>query len=295
MSTHNTCFVCKVTLPEPSLTPTICQQIECKIKVEKMVIGKYVLNKIRNNPDMCLFMLRLTNETVLSSRRGHIFNPFPLSMLVPKTNKRDFNKVLKCCQSLLKDWGSIIQTSENLESTDKDLHDQIGEDNYVLLKFILMSSIVNLTLIIKEKGLLIYGVINNDKKEKEFENLRASKGEKSRHFLYHGSSVDNWFSILRNGLRNCSGSKLMTHGSSAGNGIYLSDQLNKSMGYTGLIFPRIVAIVEIAENPKQYDKKNNEFVIQDAKKVIIRFLIVCQNDSADNIIILKNICDDILK
>lgn len=44
--------------------------------------------------------------------------------------------------------------------------------------------------------------------------------------------MENWYSILRNGLRNLSNSTLMTAGAVYGSGIYASSQYQTSYGYT---------------------------------------------------------------
>ncbi len=79
-------------------------------------------------------------------------------------------------------------------------------------------------------------------------------------FCWHGSSLENWYSILRNGLRNLSNTMLMTAGAAYGAGIYASSQYATSYGYTarytnghktwnnigaGLQNSFIIAVVEI--------------------------------------------------
>lgn len=51
-------------------------------------------------------------------------------------------------------------------------------------------------------------------------------------FCFHGSSLENWYSIMRNGLRNLSNSALMTAGAAYGAGIYASSNYQTSFGYT---------------------------------------------------------------
>ncbi len=44
--------------------------------------------------------------------------------------------------------------------------------------------------------------------------------------------MENWYSILRNGLRNLSNSSLMTAGAAYGQGIYASSNYYTSQGYS---------------------------------------------------------------
>jgi ubiquitin-conjugating enzyme E2 Q len=59
-----------------------------------------------------------------------------------------------------------------------------------------------------------------------------SKKKHGSNFFFHGSSMENWYSILRNGLRNLSNSALMTAGAAYGAGIYASENYATSYGYT---------------------------------------------------------------
>uniref|UniRef100_A0A914URC9 PARP catalytic domain-containing protein n=1 Tax=Plectus sambesii TaxID=2011161 RepID=A0A914URC9_9BILA len=66
-------------------------------------------------------------------------------------------------------------------------------------------------------------------KEAAFRKARTLAGGST--FLFHGSKLDNWHSILRKGLLVASGTKYQVHGAAYGPGIYLSDQLPLSFGY----------------------------------------------------------------
>lgn len=50
-------------------------------------------------------------------------------------------------------------------------------------------------------------------------------------FAFHGSSLNNWHSILRLGLKNYSNTKFQTNGAVYGPGIYLAEDLGTSFGY----------------------------------------------------------------
>ena len=51
---------------------------------------------------------------------------------------------------------------------------------------------------------------------------------------FSGSHLENWHSIMRQGLINASGTKLQMHGAAHGSGIYLSPVASLSLGYCGL-------------------------------------------------------------
>jgi Poly(ADP-ribose) polymerase catalytic domain len=65
-----------------------------------------------------------------------------------------------------------------------------------------------------------YVLISQDPtKERKFMQRKRKNGSM---FCFHGSSMENWYSILRNGLRNLSNTALMTAGAAYGAGIYAS-------------------------------------------------------------------------
>jgi ubiquitin-protein ligase len=95
--------------------------------------------------------------------------------------------------------------------------------------------------------------------------------------LYHGTSFECVRPILCSGIRNCSGTKLQTTGAVYGNGIYLSDDLNISLGYSRGEKRRVFFIYDVINNPK-WQKTTGIYVVDDEKALLLRFIIVL-NDS----------------
>jgi hypothetical protein len=72
-------------------------------------------------------------------------------------------------------------------------------------------------------------VINTDSEEE-----RVFQEEKKKYgsvWQWHGSAIENYYSILRNGLMNLSNSHMMTAGAAHGAGIYTSNASQTSIGY----------------------------------------------------------------
>ncbi|KAK7877517.1 hypothetical protein WMY93_031763 [Mugilogobius chulae] len=72
-------------------------------------------------------------------------------------------------------------------------------------------------------------ICNPPYKEVRFQMARKIYGST---FAFHGSHIENWHSILRNGLVNASYTKLQLHGAAYGKGIYLSPSSGISFGYS---------------------------------------------------------------
>lgn len=72
-------------------------------------------------------------------------------------------------------------------------------------------------------------VINNDTlDERKFQEAKKEYGSV---FQWHGSALENYYSILRNGLMNLSNTHLMTAGAAYGQGIYTANYAGTSLGY----------------------------------------------------------------
>mmetsp|Transcript_52064 Transcript_52064/g.59470 ORF Transcript_52064/g.59470 Transcript_52064/m.59470 type:complete len:1019 (+) Transcript_52064:116-3172(+) len=124
---------------------------------------------------------------------------------------------------------------ENILSLAPQLED--GHLVYKLIRYILATN--RLSLIKLENDDRIKGldanigqfIVSNHSPEKE-EIFALEKKKHGSFWAYHGSSLENWYSILRNGLRNLSNTHLMTAGAAYGQGIYAGLDLSTSYGYS---------------------------------------------------------------
>jgi hypothetical protein len=100
--------------------------------------------------------------------------------------------------------------------------------------------------------------------------------KKKRWYLFHGSPLGNWHSILRNGIKSMSGTTLATNGAALGNGVYLANDLSISYSYGNRNYNSkhvsCIAVVEILEDPSSYAKGNGVYVIPNDKILIPRYL-----------------------
>lgn len=105
-------------------------------------------------------------------------------------------------------------------------------------------------------------------KEAKFQKLKKKHGSQ---FAFHGSRVENWYSILRNGLRNASGTNLQLNGAAYGNGIYLATNAATSFGYSLRGGGYNVPAVNVKPS-------NNDF-IEDGKWICLALCEVIQDGS----------------
>jgi hypothetical protein len=109
------------------------------------------------------------------------------------------------------------------------------------------------------------------------ERIRDYK-HRSRHYLFHGSPIGNWHSLLRNGIKNMSGTEFMTTGAILGNGVYLTNDISTAHGYGGNNGKiSCVSVVEILTDIEPYKKNAQVYVIPDDTKLVVRYLYAMDN------------------
>jgi poly [ADP-ribose] polymerase 6/8 len=117
-------------------------------------------------------------------------------------------------------------------------------------------------------------------------------------FAFHGSSSENWHSILRNGLKNASGSKLQVNGAAYGSGIYLSPNAATSFGYCRMYNQgagavgssnnrflsgnqiNCIAVCEVIDH--DIKKSGSIWVMPHEDHVVTRFFFVYTNQDTSN-------------
>jgi len=105
-------------------------------------------------------------------------------------------------------------------------------------------------------------------------------------FGFHGSPLNKWYSIMRNGLLVLSDTTLMTSGAFYGTGIYLARQLSTAAHYCegakGSSYPcefgqalQILGVVEYINDPKCVRHHMGGIItVSDAKAVMLRYLLI---------------------
>jgi len=283
-----------------------CGKDECMYKYEENQFGNPVLNKYRDDIDMFLFLFESMVCGIKSQRKMSIFDPFPTNFLNDKNvnmkrgevsalNKNNFDssKNFKKLDSIVSELNEKkLMEVFDISNSDSDLVKYLSKDTYLLLRFMVLSCKLE---IIRNKtfhekydigSIKIYDInhpsyINNT--------FNETKNNQKTQFLFHGSKWENWFSIMRNGLKNCSGTTLMTAGAAHGNGIYLSNNINLSYGYGSSVTKNmsVVGVFEIIGEQDKYKKTTDIFVCPDENALLQKYIIIMKNNT--NIMILNQI------
>ncbi|CAI7563857.1 unnamed protein product [Penicillium palitans] len=104
-------------------------------------------------------------------------------------------------------------------------------------------------------------------------------------FAWHGSPVNNWHSILREGFH----FKQILHGRACGHGVYMSNHFQTSLGYSGVHMPHtwsetrlklwtVVSLNEVVNSPLRFVSHSPHYVVQHLDWIQPRYLFVNLQD-----------------
>uniref|UniRef100_A0A671VUA3 Poly [ADP-ribose] polymerase n=1 Tax=Sparus aurata TaxID=8175 RepID=A0A671VUA3_SPAAU len=187
--------------------------------------------------DLLVAMCRAALE---SPRKSIIFEPYP-SVVDPNDPKTlAFNPKKKNYERLQKALDSVMSIREMTQGSYLEIKKQMDKLDplaHPLLQWIISSNrshIVKLPLSRQLKFMhtshQFLLLSSPPAKEARFRTAKKLYGST---FAFHGSHIENWHSVLRNGLVNASYTKLQLHGAAYGKGIYLSPISSISFGYSG--------------------------------------------------------------
>jgi len=284
------CVSCGEKLPYPSNNFMSCEHDLCRYKLDELNTGDDIVNMYQERPNILRLLLETALTSVKSDRRTSIFEPFPPKYLV---NNKEFIKrgelSLLNGTELYKQFAPIdtllhnktiksIMNDISKASSDAELAENIGDELYYLIKFMVKSNKTDL----KEVKLFNnsddyhinqFSIIHSPEVEEKFKTHTKNK----TNYLFHGSSFENWYSILCNGIKIMSNTKLMVNAAAHGAGIYLSDSFAFSCEYSDrrrVSDNIIVAVFEINGNKSQYKKTHNIYTINNNDDLLLRYLLV---------------------
>lgn len=297
---NNECIICRESVVNRLNT---CGHSVCEIKYEE-IDERYltngisdVSNFIKHQPYTMELIWNISHDAI--KRKQNRFRPFPNYFITDQNRKiysrgnindiinidvnaDEYKEVYLIFESMkIKDICRLTDHTNDLEliqSLAKSRQTkQKPSDIYYLLRFLILS---NQTTIETELCEFTYSSTNKQLiKSKislhkiKYDEFMEEKFGYSQNisYLYHGSPIYNWHSILRNGIKNCSNTKFMTTGKAHGAGVYLSDSLNTAAMYAGS--NGIIAIVELQGNSKKWKKTSNVYVVEDESCILVRYLI----------------------
>lgn len=285
------CYICDKKIINPTNNYILCEKEECFNKQCETFIEKenLITNFYNKNPLGLELIYATFYNCLYSVHVNDILNPYPLKYITPEGNKC-INQIKKILENIK------IHDYMSSKTYDKEIY-QDNKDIYYILKFLLLTNKTNFMYSKFKKsndiqtdpkniydGTIQFDIIYDPIKEKEFSNSTI------KFYLFHGSSISNWYSIMRNGIKNNSNTKFMSTGAAYGAGIYLSNDFNMSYGYSNnrttvkseIDDFKIVGVYQIKELKPEYNKSVNIFVIPDSSVLLLRHLIICRSSNEGN-------------
>ncbi|XP_061891747.1 protein mono-ADP-ribosyltransferase PARP6-like [Entelurus aequoreus] len=225
----------------PMLKPAVCTRELCLFSYHTMGVMSGATEEVATGAEVVDLLVAMCRTALQSSRKDIIFQPYP-SVVDPKNPKiLAFSPKRKSYERLEKALDSVLLIRRMAQGPYSEIRKQMDRIDPLaapLLQWILSS---NRSYIVKlpanrqlpfmhtpHQFLLIS---SPQTKEACFQAARKLYGST---FAFHGSHIENWHSILRNGLVNASNTKFQMHGAAYGKGIYLSPISSISFGYSDM-------------------------------------------------------------
>lgn len=271
------CPNCDVTHVIDTMIPTICNKDNCLFIPPKISL----INAFKVNPDMTDLLIALFYTACDLAPLTRIIDPYPDNLGLSRQQ-----------------WVKVIDNLPSVENINKYINSNIGmsEEQFetYLLNFdkdipylIRWLYATNKIRFVPKKP---YGPvcackfvfeIFTDKPERQA-NFDILKSQHGSVLGYHGSDIYNYHSLLRNSLKNYSGTSQQAYGQVYGPGIYISPDGNVPFHYIGnkniswvkskFFNTRIILLTEVINDNLKIHGSNYAYVISDENHVRIRFL-----------------------
>lgn len=220
------------------LKPAVCTRELCVFAFQEFGLMADAAEDIATGAEVVDLLINMTLTACKSSRRTDIFDPFP-TIVHPKDpctllfdpKHQDFDAALKVLEAI-----PPVSSLAKLTASLKQKLDANDPAIYLMIQWIITSNRSHIVKLPSERQIdfmctphQFLLLSSPPAKEIIFQEAKKQYGST---FAFHGSGIENWHSIIRNGLVNASGTKLQINGAAYGKGIYLSPQISTSMGYS---------------------------------------------------------------
>uniref|UniRef100_A0A8C0BES6 Poly [ADP-ribose] polymerase n=1 Tax=Buteo japonicus TaxID=224669 RepID=A0A8C0BES6_9AVES len=227
--------------------------------------------------DLLVSMCRSALE---SPRKVVIFEPYPSvvdpndpQMLAFNPRKKNYDRVMKALDSIT----SIREMTQAPYLEIKKQMDKQDPLAHPLLQWYKIDS--HKMIIIKQLKFMHTPhqfLLLSSPPAKE-SNFRAAKNLYGSTFAFHGSHIENWHSILRNGLVVASNTRLQLHGAMFGSGIYLSPLSSISFGYSACL-TALIKFSHVFTSQSQKKGQQSQFLQSRNLKCIALCEVITSSD-----------------
>ncbi|XP_056680907.1 protein mono-ADP-ribosyltransferase PARP8 isoform X3 [Monodelphis domestica] len=225
----------------PMLRPTVCERELCVFAFQTLGVMNEAADEIATGAQVVDLLVSMCRSALESPRKVVIFEPYPSvvdpndpQMLAFNPRKKNYDRVMKALDSIT----SIREMTQAPYLEIKKQMDKQDPLAHPLLQWVISSNRSHIVKLPVNRQLKFMHtphqfLLLSSPPAKE-SNFRAAKKLFGSTFAFHGSHIENWHSILRNGLVVASNTRLQLHGAMYGSGIYLSPLSSISFGYSGM-------------------------------------------------------------
>jgi len=316
------CVVCGEKLSWPGIRPVACSKPLCILSYERYGLGVDIESEVKKHPEVVDLLITLAHSACNGSSSWNPFDPYPEGLQVTVVDEKskkeksyDFkrsgeldNEKVRIC---LEKFPTVQEMSKMVDrGTLKEEMMKLHPLAYSLLSWIVASNRCYLKKLSEKERVAEMNTEHQflllsatPEKEKLFQENKKKYGQV---WAFHGSGLCNWHGILRKGLQNMSGTKGQVNGNAYGDGIYLTDDCQTSLGYLGYvdcwnksIYHKeggqlgILAICEVAKgHPTLKGQPNPYYVVAKEELVATRYFCLYPNGNGDANVVgsqLKNV------
>ena len=229
----NYCIICNKQHPIDGLKPVVCSDYFCYWRFAELGLYADPVREVMTNHEVVDLLVTIAFAILKTpTRRDGVMEPFPPSFCMPDGIK-EYDKMLSVL-SMLPSIPDMLACG-NIDKMLDEIHPELS----YLLRWIIFSNRTYIKLgkteelpdeLRAHKPRFCFHIVSNPPEvQEQFGTAKEIYGVKT---TYHGSALHNWYSILRNGLKNYSHTPLMTHAAVYGKGIYMSPEPIVAMHYT---------------------------------------------------------------
>ncbi|CAJ0952957.1 unnamed protein product, partial [Ranitomeya imitator] len=221
--------------------PTVCERELCVFAFQTLGVMNEAADEIATGAQVVDLLVSMCRSALESPRKVVIFEPYPSVVDPNDPQTLAFNPRKKNYDRVMKALDSITSIREMTQAPYLEIKKQMDKQDplaHPLLQWVISSNRSHIVKLPVNRQLKFMHtphqfLLLSSPPAKEA-NFRAAKKLFGSTFAFHGSHIENWHSILRNGLVVASNTRLQLHGAMYGSGIYLSPLASISFGYSGM-------------------------------------------------------------
>ncbi|CAC5414246.1 PARP6_8 [Mytilus coruscus] len=221
------------------LKPAVCSRELCIFAFQTLGVMSDAAEDIATGAEVVDLLLTMTKAASKHGRRNIIFDPYPTVVDPSDPNELALNPKSKDYDAVDKILKQIMSMEQMTALSSSDIKKTLDSKNklcYPLLQWIITSNRSHIVKLTPEKRIPFMKtpfqyLLHSSPPAKEAA-FREAKEKYGSTFAFHGSAVENWHSIIRQGLIVASGTNKQVNGAAYGKGIYLSPNAGTSFGYS---------------------------------------------------------------